>query len=545
MRPEPVEIILGLGLFVLALCHQSSLQAGHVMPEIEARLQQAIEDGEVLSAHLALLREGQVETFAFGTLDPEDATAPDGESAYQIGSITKVFTNLLLAEMVAAGQVRYETTIQDILGDEVEFANPAVGQITLIQLATHTSGLPRMPLNFMPPDLRDPYAAYGEAQLLAALARTRAGQVLGNHSAYSNFGSGLLGYLLGRVHGDGYEAALESLVLTPLGLDHTGMQPRTPMAQAWAEGAVTVPWTFDALAGCGALWSTSSDLIALIQSWLGARPHELRQDFNDGKAMITHFAPGLAVTPVWHVAETDKGPVYWHNGGTFGNSSFLGFRPASGEALALLIAGELDLTGEALAWFGFSSAPAEEVQVDRSVEGRYQLTPAIVIRIFSGTDGLMAQLTGQAAAPVHAVDQDWYAFDIADASLHFVREHGQVTAVQLIQNALTQTAPRIADEAVDNASTRTAIDLDPETLADYLGEYILAPGVSFVIRERNGSLEARLTGQTFLAIAPRAEDVFFYQDVDAELHFERDETGRVVALVLHQGGLRQRAERVR
>lgn len=544
MRPEPAEIILGLGLFVLALCCQSTLQAGHVMPEIEARLQQAIEDGEVLSAQLALLREGQVETFAFGTLDPDGTTTPAGDSAYQIGSITKVFTNLLLAEMVAAGQVRYETTIQDILGDEVEFANPAVGQITLMQLATHTSGLPRMPLNFMAPDLRDPYAAYGEAQLLAGLARTRAGQILGNHSAYSNFGSGLLGYLLGRVHGDGYEAALESLVLTPLSLSHTGMQPLTPIAQAWAEGAVTVPWTFDALTGCGALWSNTSDLIALAQSWLGDRPHDLRQDFDDGKEGITQFAPGLGVTPVWHVAETTEGPVYWHNGATFGHNSFLGFRPASGEALVLLIAGELDLTGQALAWFGFSSAPADEVPVDDSVVGRYQLNPAFVIRIFSGPSGLMAQLTGQPAAPLRAVDEDWYAFDIADASLRFISEDGQVTAVQLIQNGLTQTAPRIVGED-DDASTRTAIELDAETLADYLGEYILAPGVSFLIRERNGSLEVRLTGQPFLTIAPRAEDVFFYRDVDAELHFQRDETGRVVALVLHQGGLRQRAERVR
>lgn len=542
MKLELNPIRLLRAALVALLCCSTMLHAAQTLPDIEARLHQAVESGDVLSAQVSMLRDGQIETAIFGVLDPDDSRPPAADSAYQIGSISKVFTNLLLAEMVASGAVRYDTTIADILGEKLEFSNPALGQITLEQLATHTSGLPRLPWNLAPANPRDPYAAYDEQQLLSGLATTRAGQPLGRHSAYSNFGSGLLGYLLGRVHGGGYEQALQERVLALLGLEHTGLQPLTPIARAWTEGAVALPWSFDALAGCGALWSTSDDLIALARSWLGIRPHDLRQDVDGGKQVLARVAPGLGVTPVWHVAETDAGPVYWHNGQTYGHSAFLGIRPASGEALVLLIAGELDLTDQALAWFGFAPA-ADEAPVDQSVEGRYQLSPAIVIRVFSEDGAMMAQLSGQATSPIHAVDEDWYAFDIADASLRFLREDGEVSAVQLVQNGATHTAPRITDEEADQASTRSAIELDAETLADYLGEYLLAPGVSFTIRQRSGGIEARLSGQPFLSIFPRAQDIFFYRDVDAELHFERDESGRVLALVLHQGGMRQRAVR--
>ena len=82
-------------------------------------------------------------------------------------------------------------------------------------------------------------------------------------------------------------------------------------------------------------------------------------------------------------------------------------------------------------------------------------------------------------------------------------------------------------------------------LGDYAGEYAFAPGVVFTVRRREAGLEAQLTGQPYLPIFPRAKDRFFYKAVDAELVFERGDDGAVAAVVLHQGGVAQRAKRAR
>ncbi len=428
---------------LIALCFQIMAHASEPLSGIHHALKQAVASGDVLSAHGTVLRGGQVAEFGFGQLDPDDDAAPDGNSAFQIGSITKVFTNLLLAEMVARGKVGYDTTIAEILGNEIEFANPAIGRITLLQLATHTSGLPRIPLNLLAVDLTDPYAGYDEQQLLAALSQTRAGQPLGSHQAYSNFGAGLLGYLLGHVHGTDYQKALSALVLEPLDLSSTGMDPAGSAASPWTDGAVVSAWSFDVLAGLGALWSTPSDLTRLAQAQLGTRAHELKQDLTANLDAVSSFAPGLAVSRVWHIAETSKGPVYWHNGATNGNASFFGVRPATEEALIVLIAGELDPTSSGLAWFGFSPSAASQPETDEDIEGEYQLAPGVSIRIFSGNEGLLAQVSGQAPAALTAVKDDWYALDVADASLRFLREDNQAIALVLHQGGFEQRAERI------------------------------------------------------------------------------------------------------
>ena len=454
MNPKrrAVSCLQGMCLLI-ALCFPTMANANQPLTDLLDSLEQAVASGTALSVRGALVQGGDITEFSFGRLAPDGGAAPDGDSAYQIGSITKVFTHLLLAEMVARGKLRYETTIADLLSDEIVFADPAVGEITLLQLATHTSGLPRVPFNLMATDLTDPYANYNEQQLLTALARIGDAQVLSNQQTYSNFGAGLLGYLLGRVDGSSYGQALSAHVLEPLGLNHTGMAPTGRVASPWAGHEVVPAWTFDALAGAGALWSTTSDLVRLAQAVIGARLPELKQDVVAGLEVVVEIGDGLSVSPVWHIAETEAGPVYWHNGGTQGNTSFLGIRPATKEALIVLLAGELDATAAALGWFGFSLAAVED--------------------------------------------------------------------------------------------TREGIEMDRQALQAYPGEYAFAPGVALTIRLQGEVLEARLGAQPFLPMIPQAVDIFFFRDVDAELHFERDSAGEIVALILHQDGMQQRAERVR
>lgn len=526
----------------IALCMAVGAHSADSRNSIETGLQDAVESGAVLSGFGAIMREGHASYFGAGRLGPDRDHAPDSTTSYQIGSVTKVFTNLLLAELVADGAVDYDTTVAELIGEKVDFANPAVGEITLLQLATHTSGLPRLPPNLAIDDPEDPYADYGEKALLAALASAREGQPLGNRYAYSNFGAGLLGYLLGHVHGEGYRAAMKSRVLGPLGLSDSGFGPRTEAAAAYDGEKVVSAWHFDVMAGAGALWSTAADMVRLARMQLGYEPRMLDHAANESRRILTAADGGHSVSPVWHVAETPDGSVYWHNGSTVGFRSFFGFRPATDEAVVLLAAGELDPAGLALKWFGSNSKPGDPLEIDPQLAGQYQLTPEVGIGVYQSDSGPVAQMTGQSAFDLMSIGDDWYALHLVDASLKFQREDGEVVALELVQGGRTQRARKVGDTA--SVLARRSMELAPERLGDYVGAYDLAPGARFTIRRADEGLEARLGGQPFLRIYPRAEDVFFYKAVDAELHFERNEDGDVDALVLHQGGLEQRAERV-
>lgn len=513
------------------------------LDEIGEQLNEAVAEGQVLSAAAASWRGGERRTHFAGTLSLDGEVAPDGETRYAIGSISKAFTNLLLAERVARGELRYDTQLIELLGADFEPANPAVGQITLQKLATHTSGLPRLPANLdVQSAPQDPYAAYGEVELIRGIATTRDGQRLGDHYAYSNFGVGLLGWLLGQSGGTRYPEALRAEILRPLRLPETGFQSGDNAAAAFTGGEEVPSWTFDALAGAGALWSSVDDLVRLAEVLLGARPNPLRHSLQGDFEPVVE-AGAFEVTRVWHVAETPFGPVFWHNGGTAGHRSFFGFRPSTGDALVMLVAGELRPTGMALDWFGFEPEAQDTKVIDESILGRYQLDDETGY-VFVDDGDLRARLGNQAAVSITSIGDDWYAIGARDASLRFVREDDEVVAAELVQGGQAQRATRTGDETAAPERDDEEIELQPAELDAFVGEYALNAQMKFTVRRGGESgLEVRLTGQPFFPVFARGDDVFFYKVVEAELHFERDDRGSVDAVVLHQGGVEQRAER--
>lgn len=507
-----------------------------------------VASGAALAIVVGERRGGATRHYSGGRITPADAAPPPGpDTQFQIGSITKAFTHLLLAEMTAAGDVDYGTTLGELLGDRgtgAEFANAAVAETTLLELATHTSGLPRLPANLTPADAADPYRGYGEAALLAGLAVARQEQPLGDHYAYSNFGAGLLGWLLGRVGGGGYEAALRERVLDPLGLDSTTFEPAGDAAAGYRSGERVRAWSFDALAAAGALWSTSDDLMRLARWYLDPAASGLSHDPAADLQIVVERAGPYRLTRVWHMADSAEGPVYWHSGRTGGYGAFLGFRPATGEAVSILVSGDTDPTAAGLVWLGGEPRPADTPAPDTTVTGQYRITPQFGIGVFASGGRLLAQATGQPPLSLTPLGDDWYAIDEADASVRFVRGEGDTGAValELVQNGVVQRAEKVAAQAA--AASRIEKALPREALTEYTGEYAINEKARFTIRLGDEGLEARLTGQPFLPIHPGGDDRFFYKAVDAELRFERDGDGRVDALVLHQGPIRQRAERV-
>jgi hypothetical protein len=393
-------------------------------------------------------------------------------------------------------------------------------------------------------DATDPYGDYGIDDLLEGLEQARAKQPLGSYYAYSNLGVGVLGHLLGKAHGSDYRRAVAARVIAPLHLERTGFTTDANAAAPVSGGKRVPAWTFqDAFAGAGALWGSVTDLGRLVQAYLGEHDHALKHDLRADLQIEIADAGPFSVTRVWHVAHAGAQPIYWHNGGTAGFHSFVGFRPDQRRGIAILVSGDADPTAIGLEALGHEGKAPVASEVDDSVLGQYRITEAFGIGVYARDGVLLAQASGQSPLQLHAVGDDWYALGEVDASLRFVRDDAGVSALELAQNGVVQKATRVS--ATAEATTRREVELDAETLAAYVGAYAFAPNAVLTVKRAGHGLEAQLTGQPYFPIHASARDRFFYKVVDAELQFERNGNGAIDAVVLHQGGVEQRAKRTR
>ena len=279
--------------------------------------------------------EGERWAFARGRLRATEGAPVDANSLFEIGSVTKVFTATLLTDMVEQRRVRLDDPVQAHLPEGVRV--PVRGRpITLCDLATQTSGLPRLPPGLFRRSLRrrhDPYASFSERDLLHALAKTRLKRAPGERLRYSNFGFGLLGYVLARRAGRSYDELVQDRICAPLGLADTGAEVADDARERFADGHSRrrrrVPhWHLGALAGAGGLSSTVDDLLRFLELQLTAPEAPLARAAratHGSRATRGRLQQGLGWVslPLRHVPRR----MLWHNGGTGGFRSFLGFVP--------------------------------------------------------------------------------------------------------------------------------------------------------------------------------------------------------------------------
>jgi D-alanyl-D-alanine-carboxypeptidase/D-alanyl-D-alanine-endopeptidase len=211
---------------------------------------------------------------AYGALEKGDTRPLDGDTIFEIGSITKVFTALLAADMAQRGELKLDDPIQKYLPPVVRIPERGGKQITLIDLATHTSGLPRMPENFRPKDPSRPYVDYTVDALYSFLSSYELRRDIGIKYVYSNLGFGLLGLGLAQRAGTDYEKLVVTRICNPLGMESTRITLSQPLRQRFAAGhssdLVTVPeWNIPSLAGAGALRSSANDLLTFLAAMMG------------------------------------------------------------------------------------------------------------------------------------------------------------------------------------------------------------------------------------------------------------------------------------
>ena len=267
----------------------------------------------------------------------------DADTRFELGSVSKTYTALLLAEAAARGEVRYDDPIARYLPSGAAPAHRSGAPITLLHLATHTSGLPRLPPGLLasavPVWSTVPYGRYGEQRLLRSLGGVRVGSRPGGRVHYSNLGVGLLGLLLARAAGTDYSALLDERLCRPLGLARTGCGPEPEQATGYWHGRPRPPWRIPALPGAGALRSSAGDLLRYLEALLHPdRAAGLRRALAEVRRpllVLPRTGDGLGL--VWNHRPRPGGhTLLFHAGGTRGFSSFVGYCPDTGAGLAVL-----------------------------------------------------------------------------------------------------------------------------------------------------------------------------------------------------------------
>jgi CubicO group peptidase (beta-lactamase class C family) len=319
----------------------TNLMRNQMDKNVDTAARKYIQKANTVGLSIGILKNGVITTYDYGETARGNHTLSSSNTLFEIGSITKTFTSTLLAYYVNEGTLKLDDPITKFLPDSVA-ANKELQGITLEMLSNHTSGLPRLPSNFddHSSSSEDPYKDYTKQYLFDYLKTCKLQSKPGKQYAYSNLAVGLLGAILEQVSGQTFEQMVEHIICKPLVMQSTAQNLTPALAKRFVkvyneDGNETSPWHFNVLAPCGALKSTMNNLL------IYARANMTPGDTKLSKAIalthqVTYTQKDLKLGLAWHIITINNVEYYFHNGGTYGCSSFLVFNPQTKLAVVVL-----------------------------------------------------------------------------------------------------------------------------------------------------------------------------------------------------------------
>jgi serine-type D-Ala-D-Ala carboxypeptidase/endopeptidase len=378
---------------------------------------------------------------SYGTLGLNDKRPVNGDTVFDVGSITKVFTALLLVDMAQHGEVSLDDPAAKYLeARKVKLPERAGKQITLVDLATHTSGLPLRPTNLVSKDPNDKYRDYTVELMYECLSSFTVTRDIGTKYEYSNLGYGLLGHVLEKRMGTTYAKLVESRITQPLEMKDTRIDLTPAMKSRIATGynneLMPIPSEsrFDALQSAGAFSSTANDLLKFLEAMLGYKQSPLLPAM---KSMLDIRRPGgmqpsTEIALAWNVYVDGGQEVVWKNGSVGGYRSFMGFDSQARVGVVALANAQtpvgaddigLHLLDEHIHVDQHIPKPHKEILIrpeilDRYI-GRYQFSPTDIMTVTREGNHLVGQLLDGQRFKMFAEGEHDFFMTIADAQVTF------------------------------------------------------------------------------------------------------------------------------
>ncbi|HWF78325.1 MAG TPA: serine hydrolase [Caulobacteraceae bacterium] len=391
-----------------------------------------------------------------------DVMTPGSDTLFEIGSNTKVFTALLLAEMAARGEVGLDDPAAVFLPPGATLPERNGRRITLRHLAAHVSGLPRDADNYAPKDPANPFADFTVEGLYGFLGRYRLDRDPGAAYAYSNVGAGLLGHLLALRARSTFEALVRERISLPLGLVDTTIALTPAQAQRGARGhnhaGQPTPWLeMPAIPGAGALRSTANDLLTFLGAILGPTSTPLSDAM---RAQLAARVPagrpnGDQQALGWLISHREGHEIAWHVGRTIGGHGFIGADLS--RRIGVVVLGNMGAlrAGDDIGFHILAGAPLAPPPVKRRavrlapeqlerLAGRYRLSPTVDLVVSRIAGYLRIDIGGRASHAFIPESETTFFVRHFDAQVTFeLGEDGFAAALVTHQDGRAQRAPRL------------------------------------------------------------------------------------------------------
>lgn len=308
--------------------------------EINAAVQPYLSLQATAGLSIGVLKDGKTFFYGYGETAKGNKQIPDENTIFEIGSLSKTFTAIILAEAAKSEKLKLDDPINKYLPDSIPKLQFDGVSITLKTLSNHSSGLPRMPSNFSIADNTDPYKNYDNHNLFSFYKDFRPIRRPGEKYEYSNLAVGTLSVILENVYHESFESLFINTICQPLAMNDTReflrKQDSARFAKGYSEdGNFNSPWNFQALAGAGAIRSTVADLIRYAKANLDDAPPKLKEAMQLSHS-VTFKDSSTKVGLGWHYIKPGSDEIIFHNGETGGYHSYLAINTKKNFALVIL-----------------------------------------------------------------------------------------------------------------------------------------------------------------------------------------------------------------
>jgi len=436
----------------------SSISFAQVSEAVKKNIKERVETGNNVSITVGFIDGEKVDFFSYGKTSLENGTLVNENSVYEIGSISKVFTTILLADEVLKGTMSLDDPISKYLPADIKVPERNGVVITLKDIATHTSGLPRMPDNFTPADPDNPFKDYTVKQIYDFLFSYELTRDIGESYEYSNYGMGLLGHILELQTGKSYEDLVVEKISNTYEMKDTRITFSDNMLAHLAKGHAfdeeAKNWDIISLAGAGGIRSTASDMVKFISANIEANSKLSKAMKLSHKTAYKSKDNSFEIGLAWHYAA--DGDIIWHNGGTGGYRAFAGFNKTNHKGVVVLTNSTKSVDDIGLYLLGGlkelkaleKNENPEEVEVSpeilNSYVGVYQLAPTFNITITQKNNKLFLQATNQPKFRIYPSSNTSFFLKVVDAYIEFNSdENDTVNGLTLYQNGQVMPGKKV------------------------------------------------------------------------------------------------------
>lgn len=432
-----LKFILTIALITGSLC--VSLAQSIIPEDVRTNIRQRVDNGTLTGVVIGIIDGDKTEFFSYGVRSLTGKEPVNEHSVFEIGSITKTFTGIILADRVLKGKMKLEDPLQQYLPEGVTAPVRNGASIKLVNLTNHTSSLPRMPGNFTPANPANPFADYSEKQMYDFLTGYELPRDIGSQYEYSNYAVGLLGHVMASREGKSYEALMIDVIAKPLGMQDTRItftpKMKVNLAMGHAGNTQVENWDITSLAGAGAIRSTAVDMLRYVGANMGKVSTPLYAAMQLSHKNTRGEGAGPMVGLGWHINPADGQEIVWHNGGTGGYRTFAGFVKGQDKGVVVLTNSQANPDDIGMHVLN-PKVPLLEIKKEISVDstiletyvGKYELAPGFILTVTRDGNQLSAQATGQPQVPVFAKDTNVFFYKVVEAQLTFNKNPEGITA---------------------------------------------------------------------------------------------------------------------